>query len=91
MPRIKRSPMAMSPVHANAAAIDLGATLHVAAVGPDRDPNAYLRHLHRRPEPPCRLVQAVRGQHSCHRIRRRLLDPSLRDLEQRGFTVLNGG
>ena len=38
MPRIKRSRMAMSPVHANAAAIDIGATLHVAAVGPDRDP-----------------------------------------------------
>ena len=27
----------MSPVHANAAAIDIGATMHVAAVGPDRD------------------------------------------------------
>ena len=38
MPRLKRSRMAMSPVHANAAAIDIGATLHVAAVGPDRDP-----------------------------------------------------
>ena len=38
MPRTKRSRMAMSPVHTNAAAIDIGATLHVAAVGPDRDP-----------------------------------------------------
>ena len=38
MPRTKRSRMAMSPVHANAAAIDIGATLHIAAVGPDRDP-----------------------------------------------------
>ena len=38
MPRTKRSHMEMSPVHANAAAIDIGATLHVAAVGPDRDP-----------------------------------------------------
>ena len=28
----------LSPVHPNAAAIDIGATLHVAAVGPDRDP-----------------------------------------------------
>ena len=28
----------MSPVHAHAAAVDIGATLHVAAVGPDRDP-----------------------------------------------------
>src|SRR4249919_2908713 len=38
MSRTKRSSMEMSPVHANAAAIDIGATLHVAAVGPDRDP-----------------------------------------------------
>ena len=38
MPRTKRSRMAMSPVHTNAAAIDIGATLHIAAVGPDRDP-----------------------------------------------------
>jgi transposase len=28
----------MAPVHPHAAAIDIGATLHVAAVGPDRDP-----------------------------------------------------
>jgi transposase len=28
----------MVPVHPHAAAIDIGATLHVAAVGPDRDP-----------------------------------------------------
>jgi hypothetical protein len=38
MPRIKRSRMVMSLVHPNAAAIDIGATLHVAAVGPDHDP-----------------------------------------------------
>src|SRR3712207_2050145 len=29
---------AMSPVHPHVAAIDIGATLHVAAFGPDRDP-----------------------------------------------------
>src|SRR4051812_38705457 len=29
----------MSPVHPNAAAIDIGARMHVAAVGPDRDPD----------------------------------------------------
>src|SRR4051812_25997552 len=29
---------AISPVHPHAAAVDIGATLHVAAVGPDRDP-----------------------------------------------------
>ena len=28
----------LSPVNPNAAAIDIGATMHVAAVGPDRDP-----------------------------------------------------
>ena len=27
----------LSPVHSAAAAIDIGATMHVAAVGPDRD------------------------------------------------------
>jgi hypothetical protein len=38
MPETKRSRMEISPVHANAAAIDIGGTLHVASVGPDRDP-----------------------------------------------------
>ena len=39
MPRTKRPARGreMSPVHANAAAIDIGATMHVAAVGPNRD------------------------------------------------------
>jgi transposase len=34
-PRRKRD---ISPTHPNAAAIDIGATMHVAAVGPDKDP-----------------------------------------------------
>ena len=40
MPKVKysRRGREMSPVHAHAAAIDIGAILHVAAVGPDRDP-----------------------------------------------------
>jgi transposase len=40
MSKAKRSgrKRAMPPVHPHAAAIDIGATLHVAAVGPDRDP-----------------------------------------------------
>jgi transposase len=38
MPKTKRSCTEISPVHANAAAIDIGATLYVAAGGPDRDP-----------------------------------------------------
>ena len=36
--RLSRRIRAMSPVHAHAAAIDIGATLHVAAVNPDCDP-----------------------------------------------------
>src|SRR5918911_4864927 len=40
MSQAKRSSRkrAISPVHPHAAAIDIGATMHVAAVGPDRDP-----------------------------------------------------
>src|SRR4051812_16163176 len=40
MSKAKRSSRkrAISPVHPHAAAIDIGATSHVAAVGPDRDP-----------------------------------------------------
>src|SRR4051812_38612000 len=40
MSKAKRSSRkrAISPVHPHAAAIDVGATTHVAAVGPDRDP-----------------------------------------------------
>jgi transposase len=39
MPEVKRSDdrRALSPIHPAAAAIDIGATIHVAAVGPDRD------------------------------------------------------
>jgi len=32
-----RRQQALPPVHAHAAAIDIGATIHVAAVGPDHD------------------------------------------------------
>src|SRR4051812_50145089 len=40
MAQIKRSNRRrdLSPVHPDAAAIDIGATMHVAAVSPDRDP-----------------------------------------------------
>ena len=39
MPNAKRSRSQrnLPPVHPAAAAIDIGATIHVAAVGPDRD------------------------------------------------------
>lgn len=39
MARTKRGTgRGLTPVHPNAAAIDVGATMHMAAVGPDRDP-----------------------------------------------------
>src|SRR3712207_6749099 len=55
MSQAKRSSRrrAMPPVHPRAAAIDIGATLHVAAVGPDRDPEpvrsfgSFTADLHR--------------------------------------------
>ena len=37
-PKRSRSSRDLSRVHPAAAAIDVGATIHVAAVGPDRDP-----------------------------------------------------
>ena len=39
MPQTKRSRSRrdLSTIHPDAAAIDIGATMHVAAVGPDRD------------------------------------------------------
>jgi transposase len=48
----RRQP-ALPPVHAHAAAIDIGATIHVAAVGPDQDPEpvrtfgTFTHDLHR--------------------------------------------
>jgi transposase len=44
----------LAPVHLAAAAIDIGATMHVAAVGPDRDKEpvrtfrTFIDDLHRR-------------------------------------------
>ena len=37
-PKPSRARRDISPTHPDAAAIDIGATMHVAAVGPDRDP-----------------------------------------------------
>jgi transposase len=37
-PKRSRAKQDISPTHPHAAAIDIGATMHVAAVGPDRDP-----------------------------------------------------
>ena len=65
MAQIKRSNRRgdLSPVHPDAAAIDIGATMHVAAVSPDRDPEPVqnLRHCHRRvaPVPPATFSRGV--------------------------------
>ena len=66
----------MSPVHPNAAAIDIGARMHVAAVGPDQDPEP-VQYLHRRSASAGRLVRTVRGQDGRHGIHRGLLDSDL--------------
>ena len=90
MPRIKRSRMAMSPVHANAAAIDIGATLHVAAVGPDRDPEpvrsfgTFTGDLHRLADwfEQCGVTTVAMESTGVYWI------PVFEILEQRGFTVV---
>jgi hypothetical protein len=40
-----RKSRGLSPVHPAAAAIDIGATMHVAAVGPDRDKDHVLTDI----------------------------------------------
>ena len=70
---------AMAMVHPNAAAIDVGATMHVAAVRADRTPEpvrsfgTFTKDLHRL----VRLVCRVRGRHGRHGVDQRLLDPDL--------------
>jgi transposase len=86
----KRSRMEISPVHANAAAIDIGATLHVAAVGPDRDPEpvrsfgTFTGDLHRLADwfEQCGVNTVAMESTGVYWI------PVFEILEQRGFTVL---
>jgi hypothetical protein len=81
MPKTKRSCTEISPVHANATAIDIGATLHVAAVGPDRDPEpvrsfgTFTGDLHRLADwfKQCGVTTVAMESTGV------LLDPSLRD------------
>src|SRR5271165_5393729 len=90
MPRTKRSRMAMSPVHANAAAIDIGATLHIAAVGPDRDPEpvrsfgTFTGDLHRLADwfKQCGVSTVAMESTGVYWI------PVFEILEQLGFTVV---
>ena len=80
----------MSPVHAHAAAIDIGATLNVAAVGPDRDPEpvrsfgTFTADLHRMADwlESCGVTTVAMESTGVYWI------PAYEVLEQRGFAVV---
>jgi len=80
----------LSAVHPNAAAIDIGATLHVAAVGPDRDPEpvrtfgTFTGDLHRLADwfESCGIRTIAMESTGVYWI------PAYEILEQRGFEVL---
>jgi transposase len=84
-----RRQTALPPVHANAAAIDIGATIHVAAVGPDRDPEpvrtfgTFTTDLHRMADwfAACGIETIVRESTGVYWI------PAYEILEGRGFDV----
>jgi transposase len=92
MPRTKRSrgSSKLSPVHPGAAAIDVGATLHVAAVGPDRDNEpvrtfrTFTDDLHRLADwfTSCGVKTVVMESTGVYWI------PVFEILEQRGFEVM---
>ena len=81
---------AMSPVHPRAAAVDIGATLHVAAVGPDRDPEpvrsfgTFTADLHRLADwfERCGVTTVAMESTGVYWI------PVYEVLEQRGFAVV---
>jgi transposase len=80
----------LSPIHPNAAAIDIGATTHVAAVGPDRDPEpvrtfkTFTPDLHRLADwfESCGITTVVMESTGVYWI------PVYEILEQRGFEVV---
>ena len=80
----------MAPVHLHAAAIDIGATLHVAAVGPDRDPEpvrsfgTFTADLHRLADwlVQCGVTTVAMEATSVYWI------PAYEVLEQRGLEVV---
>ena len=92
MGKAKRSSRkrAISPVHPHAAAIDIGATLHVAAVGPDRDPDpvrsfgTFTADLHRLADrlERCGVRTVAMGSTGVYWI------PVYEVLEQRGLAVV---
>ena len=88
--RLSRRTRAMSPVHAHAAAIDIGATLHVAAVNPDCDPEpvrsfgTFTGDLHRIADwlQQCGVRTVAMESTGVYWI------PIFEVLEQRGFAVV---
>src|SRR4051794_34117821 len=80
---------ALAPLHAHAAAIDIGATLHVAAVGPDHDPEpvrtfgTFTDDLHRMADwfAACGIETIVMESTGIYWI------PAYEILEGRGFEV----
>jgi hypothetical protein len=92
MPQVKRSrfPRDLSPVHPAAAAIDIGATIHVAAVGVDRDEEpvrtfqTFTDDLHRLADwfARCGIKTVVMESTGVYWI------PVYDILEQRGFEVM---
>jgi len=69
----------MPMVHPNAAAIDVGATMHMAAVGPDRvlEPVRSFWHLHGRSRSTGKVVCGMWRRDRRHGINQRLLDSDL--------------
>jgi transposase len=90
MPRTKRSRRDLSTIHPDAAAIDIGATMHVAAVGPDRDMEpvrtfqTFTDDLHRLADwfARCGIKTIVMESTGVYWI------PVFEILEQRGFEVM---
>ena len=92
MPQAKRSRgrQELSPVHPHAAAIDIGATMHVAAVGPDCDEQpvrtfqTFTDDLHRLADwfAQCGVRTVVMESTGVYWI------PAYEILEQRGFSVM---
>src|SRR5438094_7746076 len=86
----RREQRSMLPVHPDAAAIDIGATVHVAAVGPARDPEpvrsfgTFTGDLHRLADwfAQCGIKTVVMESTGVYWI------PIYEILDQRGFEVL---
>jgi transposase len=85
-----RKSRGLSPVHPAAATIDIGATMHVAAVGPDRDKEpvrtfrTFTGHLERLADwfGRCGIKTIAMESIGVYRI------PVFEILEQRGFEVM---